>query len=439
MKAFDFSPVGSGSGETTTRGSWARPLRLFSLAACLPLVSSCAILGLGKQVETLESRGGVTVLVTPPPDGKAPTYALAWRMQNAQRKDSAGFQQVRPDGLAAFNLRLDSVYHIGAFTDENGNRAYDAGEPLDFARDVKPFALDDPALKPKVWKLTLKRDHGLAAGTVIELPKENKKLGGKTNLALGDVVSLDEKRFTADAGGGGMWRPLDFLGGNTTGIYFTEPYDPRRIPVVFVYGIGGSPQDLRYFLEHFDRERHQLWFFHYPSGMRLERVTGMLAAGLRALKRQHGFARCHVVAHSMGGLVARAAITEAVAAEGDNFVPRFVSISTPWGGHKAAEAGIRRLKKPVPSWLDVAPNSDFLFQLYATPLPAGTRHDLIYGSTEDGPFWMKGPNDGVVTVESETDPRITRSASSVVHLPLGHMEILSQSAVVERVERLLAK
>ncbi|WP_156346379.1 hypothetical protein [Verrucomicrobium spinosum] len=43
-------------------------------------------------------------------------------------------------------------------------------------------------------------------------------------------------------GGSGLWRPLGFLSGNTLGLYFTEPYDPGRIPVVFVYGIGGGPR-----------------------------------------------------------------------------------------------------------------------------------------------------------------------------------------------------
>ena len=132
-----------------------------------------------------------------------------------------------------------------------------------------------------------------------------------------------------------------------SGIYFTEPYDPTRVPVLLVYGIGGTPQDFRYFSDHFDRKRYQVWIFHYPSGMRLERVARAMGAGLDLLKQRYGFKQCDVVAHSMGGLVARAAIDEAVRNEGSNFIPKFVSISTPWGGHAAASAGIRRLKKPV--------------------------------------------------------------------------------------------
>jgi pimeloyl-ACP methyl ester carboxylesterase len=415
------------------------PLLAFVVGPLAALLSSCGIIGLGKHVEELESRGGITFEVVPPPNRGAPTYALAWRMEDGIRKDSAGFHELSRTGIASFNLKMGETYRVGAFTDENRNRAYDAGEPVGVLKDINPISLSDPNSKSKIWKVALERDHPFPAGTVIQVPTENKTLGGRTNIVLGDVASLDDKHFAPDAGGSGLWRPLDFLGGNTTGIFFTEPYDARRIPVVFVYGIGGSPQDWRYFMEHFDRTRYQLWFFHYPSGMRLDRVSGVLALGLRTLKQRHGFPKCYVVAHSMGGLVSRSAICDAVAAEGVNFVPKFVSISTPWGGHKAAASGIRYLKKPVPSWLDVNPGSEFLQKLYATPLPKGTTHDLVYGSIEDGPFWMTEKNDGVVTVESETDLRIKSATSSFKHLTREHVDILNQPETLQWVQQLLAQ
>ena len=411
--------------------------RLAAAPTCLLLLSSCSLLGLRKQVESLEAQGGVALQVTPPPKGPAPTYALAWRMEKGERKDSAGFQVLREDGIAAFHLRLGEVYRVGAFTDENGNQKFDAGEPLAVVRDVTPRPLADGVTIAKIHQVTLSREYDLPKGTVIELPKENKELGGKLNIALGDVASLNETRFAPDTGGSGLWRPLDFLSTNTLGIYFTEPYDPRRIPVVFVYGIGGSPQDWQYFINNFDRTKYQLWFYHYPSGMRLGRVSNVLASGLRILKKRHGFSKCYVVAHSMGGLVSRPAITEAISEEGVNFIPKFISISTPWGGHKAAESGIRHLKKPVPSWLDVAPNSDYLVKMYNTPLPQGTTHHLIYGSIKGGPFYLKGENDGVVTVESETDLRVKQVATSWKHFIHGHVDILNEHETLKAVEALL--
>jgi hypothetical protein len=412
---------------------------MLRILCCLaiPLLGSCSLLGLRGQVERLEAKGSVVIHVTPPPRGPAPSYALAWTLEADGSRQSAGFQPLRGDGLAAFALALDRSYRVGAFTDENGNGKFDHGEPAAYRTDVEPFPLAGTGLRPSPIKMTLQRDLGLPPGTVWEIPRENQALGGKINVGVGDIASLDEPRFQPDAGSGGLWRPLEFLTGNAAGIYFLEPYDPRRTPVVLVYGIGGSPQDWRYFIDHFDRKTYQLWFYHYPSGMRLDRSAGSLAGGLRFLRQQHNFGNCYVVAHSMGGLVARTAITKAVAAEGANFIPKFVSISTPWGGHKAAESGIRHLKKPVPSWLDVVPDSDYLRQIYQTPLPAGTEHHMIYGSIEKGPLWLKGPNDGVVTVVSQTDPRVKQATTSFRHLYREHVEILNQPETVRLVEKML--
>lgn len=408
------------------------PARLALILGCVTLACSCGIVGLKKHLKEMESHGGVAIRISPPPDSHAPTYALAWRMEHGLRKDAAGFQRVRADGVAAFSLKMNQTYRVGAFTDENGDGKYDAGEPLDLVKDVVPLPLGDPGVTPKIWDLTLTREHGLPADTVIELPKANDKLGDSLNLALGEVVSLDDPRFVSDSGGAGLWRPHDFLRDNTMGIYFIEPYDPNRMPVLFVNGIGGSPQDGRFLIEHLDRKRYQLWFYHYPSGMRLDRVAQALATGLGLLERRLGFAHCDVVAHSMGGLVSRVAIYDAVEAEGRDFIPKFVSISTPWGGHKAAKTGIRMLKHPVPSWIDVCPNSEYLVSMYTIPLPPGTEHHLIYGVLGND------KDDGVVTFESETDPRIAASAASMTRFPYDHTQILGQDDVLARVSQALA-
>jgi hypothetical protein len=413
-------------------GHIARSVRLAPVLVLAAFLCSCGIVGLKKHLKEMDSRGSVAVRVSPPPDSHAPTYAVAWRMEHGVRKDAAGFQRVRADGVAAFSLKTEQTYRVGAFTDENGNGKYDAGEPLDVVRDVMPMPFGDPGATTTIWDLTLTREHGLPPGTVIELPETNDELGDSVSLAVGEVASLDDPRFAPDSGGSGLWRPHDFLRDNTMGIYFLEAYDPNRTPVLFVNGIGGSPQDGRFLIEHLDRKRFQLWFYHYPSGMRLDRVARSLSTGLGLLKRRLGFAHCNVVAHSMGGLVSRVAIYDAVEAEGADFIPQFISISTPWGGHKAAKTGIRMLKHPVPSWLDVCPNSDYLVSLYTIPLPPGTAHHLIYGVTGNG------KDDGVVTVESETDPRIAASAASVTRFPYEHTEILSQNDVLASVSHALA-
>jgi hypothetical protein len=310
-------------------------------------LSSCQIVGLRQHLETMESLGLVTVQVAPMPAGAAPTYALAWVRMNGELR-SAGFQEVGADGFASFTLRTDRSYTVGAFTDQNRNQSYDAGEPADYIKDVRPVSLSDPHARAKVLKLTFITQHGLPPGTSLAIPKEDKELGGVLGLSLGEVVSLDDPRFATDAGGSGLWRPLHFLRNNQAGIYFTEPYDPSRVPVLLVYGIGGTPQDFRYFFDHFDRKRYQVWFIHYPSGVRLQRVAHSMATGLNLLRERYGFRQCDVIAHSMGGLVARAAIEEAVRHAGVNFIPNLFP-SPPRGAgtrRPAREFGDSRSQSP---------------------------------------------------------------------------------------------
>lgn len=386
----------------------------------------------------MEQHGSVIVQVSPPPNGAAPTYAAAWTTTEDGNVESAGFQRLRADGFASFSLLTNRTYCVGAFTDENGNGDYDPGEPAGYVAEVHPTAFGDAAARTKLLKFALTRTNSLPPDTIIEVPKGNRSPGVVLEVAMGDIASLDDARFSSDTGTVGLWRPFDFLNQNATGIYFTEPYDPKRIPVIFVYGIGGSPQDWKYIMDHFDRSRYQLWFFHYPSGMRLSRVARALAAGLEILKERHGFAQCDIVAHSMGGLVSYLAIHEAVTDEHADFFQKFVTISTPWGGHQAAALGVRYLNKPVPSWIDVAPKSDFLESLYANPLPQKTGHELIYGEIPSAPG-VPGKDDGVVTVESELGPPIGKNALSVAHFPYGHVAILNQPQTLKQVLEFLDK
>src|SRR5205807_1028895 len=57
-----------------------------------------------------------------------------------------------------------------------------------------------------------------------------------------------------------------------TGIYLTEPYQPGKIPVLFVHGLLSDPltwatmfNDLRADPEL--RARYQFWFYFYPTGI----------------------------------------------------------------------------------------------------------------------------------------------------------------------------
>jgi hypothetical protein len=91
----------------------------------------------------------------------------------------------------------------------------------------------------------------------------------------------------------------------------TEPYDPHRIPVLFVHGLNSHPlmwrdviNDLRFDPEL--RGKYQFWVFYYPTGWppaySALRLREELAALDKVYGRQHGMV---LVGHSMGGIIAR--------------------------------------------------------------------------------------------------------------------------------------
>jgi len=101
-------------------------------------------------------------------------------------------------------------------------------------------------------------------------------------------------------------------GGNMmerTGLYFLEPYDPNRIPVVFVHGLASTPftwvktitglqQDPEI------RKRYQPWVFSYATGNPILYSALRLREELaRADKLYPNHKPYVVVGHSMGGML----------------------------------------------------------------------------------------------------------------------------------------
>jgi hypothetical protein len=127
----------------------------------------------------------------------------------------------------------------------------------------------------------------------------------------------------------------------------------------------------------------------------------------------------------MGGLVSRGFLQRYREGGGGAATPLFVSIATPWDGHKAAEWGA---KAPIGSarvFTDMAPNSEYLKSLYGRD--PGVPHYLLFTS-----------NDGTVTKESQLRDAAQKDAVSVEGFNETHMGVLESAAVSARLNELLA-
>ncbi|MEL6548232.1 MAG: alpha/beta fold hydrolase, partial [Myxococcota bacterium] len=121
-----------------------------------------------------------------------------------------------------------------------------------------------------------------------------RQAGREDALTLEEVLSTDSDSLIA--GQDGVLVPL--AGG-----------DPNRAPVVLVHGLNGSPRELGDIAARFLSRGRPVHVFVYESqSQAIGRSAELLASELQGLRERVGAQRIDIVAHSMGGLVARAAL-----------------------------------------------------------------------------------------------------------------------------------
>lgn len=417
-------------------------------AALVIGLGACAMFrDLGADLRFMAQTSIITARVTNAADHpNVRGLVMEWdRDRGAMR--SADYARVEGVGLFGFFVKSRANQYVAAFSDRNGSGSYDPGEPAWIHAD--PGGRPTPVVFGDDGKARVKG--ALAATTVLppDLIAAGRQLRGGRDIdavvtgwripvALGTVADLDDPRFAAATGSEGLWRPASFPMEKGLGIYFLEPYDPGRVPVLFVYGAAGSPQDWRPFFRQFDRRRYQLWFYQYPSGRHLDEMGEALDRGLEVLQSFHGFRQVHVVAHSMGGLVARHAILRNLAGD-RRWAGKFVSISSPYGGHEFAGVGVKHAPAVVPSWIDMEIGSRFQQELFKGRLKGAVDHLLIYGDKAKRSLLLPPANDGTVSVASVTRPEAVRDAARVERFAEDHLSILANPAVIRRVEGFLAE
>jgi len=94
-----------------------------------------------------------------------------------------------------------------------------------------------------------------------------------------------------------------------TGLYFLQPYDPDRIPLVFVHGLFSTPFDWVQTINGLQadpeiRKHYQFWVFGYPTGNPILYSALRLREELAKVDKLYPNHRPYVVVgHSMGGML----------------------------------------------------------------------------------------------------------------------------------------
>lgn len=110
--------------------------------------------------------------------------------------------------------------------------------------------------------------------------------------------------------------------GDRDGLFMIEPYQPRKIPVVFIHGLLSDPEtwadvvnELR---AHPDlNDRYQWWAFRYATGEPFLTSAAVLHRQLVEIQRTYdplrqdpALSQMVLVGHSLGGLVAKLQVTD---------------------------------------------------------------------------------------------------------------------------------
>jgi pimeloyl-ACP methyl ester carboxylesterase len=423
-----------------------------TLLLIVAALSGCATLrdAIGSDVSHWRALGRIEGRVDSEAPTEGPLVVVLAKPGDTETHSLVGVDTfVRPSpGSFAFAVS-PGRYHLGAYEDRNQNGRLDPGEPT-------RVDLRGPLVEVGVGKVA-RQDILLAReattppwvtkpldvfGLVARSSQEQLGFSLWAWSALGEICpDLRDERFGHGAGIHGVWQVMDFLNQRRAGIYFLGPYDPDRVPVLFVHGLGGSPRDFQPLIESLDPELFQPWFYFYPSGFPLDRIADHLATLLARLEVALGFHDLAIVAHSMGGLVSRGAILKYGQEMGQDDIRLFITLATPWSGASRARLAARVPILLPASFADMSPSSDYLRWLFheadgrVRELPDGTAFHLILAFRMNAR--SAAANDGRVSVATQARLEAQRQAASVRALDVGHIEILASPDAIGWVNQLL--
>ncbi|MDA7977595.1 MAG: alpha/beta fold hydrolase [Pirellulales bacterium] len=229
-------------------------------------------------------------------------------------------------------LELAADYEVGGLTNEY--RTYGLGVPLVAVRreNMANAAADQyypPGLavpltafvRPLTWDHWHPDEVGASRSVVLELYnplQATSVIVGPHRIPLESDLTTPLAYFLNEAeleplATKGLLRPSH----DKHKLFFAQPFDPDKIPVVFVHGLWSDPTSWAEMLNELRatpavRARYQFWFYMYPTGQpfwysaaELRQKLADVRTNLDPQRRFAAMDQMVLVGHSMGGLVSK--------------------------------------------------------------------------------------------------------------------------------------
>ncbi|MDO3387821.1 alpha/beta hydrolase [Gilvimarinus sp. SDUM040013] len=313
-------------------------------------------------------------------------------------------------------------YAVGAYTDINGNGAFDADV------DLSAYWSNQDG-SPVVERLNANSVNNVPplALTSLSSNKFNPDLHSRNYKALenmGRVVALSDPMFSDESAKLGVWQPLTYLETYGGGLMFLQEFEENKIPVIFVHGIFGSTTSFSDVIDGLDTSVYQPWVLQYPSGLSLGLISDYWVKAIDELSNTYKFDHFQVVAHSMGGVVTRDFVRKFSAQNHSASISKVITVNSPLMGMPSAQKGVKYSPIVVPSWQDVATDSDFITTLHQWSWPDDLDYTLVAS-------YLPGePGDGIVDLTSSTSDRLQNEASQFYLMQGEHTQSLSKPVLV---------
>lgn len=248
-------------------------------------------------------------LTVPGPDGD---YTLSARLKGGADSDPANFRLIPADTLV-----------IGGRYFKQRARVEGLGAPLVAIarndRELKTQAFAQKQIYASVTAIIRFKGRQAEIEFIEPLVEDEVRLDGHVHTLAADL-SAPSAVFMADErpetlGLARMLLPEKYA--DTARLTRMQPYDPERIPVVFVHGLQDTPASWAPMMNSLwadpeIRDRYQFWVYSYPSGYPYPYSASLMRRELdrvRAAFPQHK--DMVLVGHSMGALLCRLMITDA--------------------------------------------------------------------------------------------------------------------------------
>lgn len=386
---------------------------LLVLTCLLIALPGCSLREIREQTETADKAGFIRGKVRLATDQKGLVNVLRFRDENnIPVLESQVVASEKGDFM--FPVFPGDAHYIVAFIDANGDDRYQPGEHGNY--------YGEPSTIEVAVGHTLTLDPITISGPVPKVETGVKPID-RISAAwknIGRIATLDDPRFTRENYRMGFWRPFDFLEVAEGGLFFLREYDHGKVPVIFIHGVMGGPPDLRAVIESVDPELFQPWVFYYPTGFRLDMISDYLVEAVTRLQKRHGFRKFNVIAHSMGGLVARSFVKKYIdhSSENKDRLGLVMTVNSPMAGMPAAAAGVKNSPIVVPSWRDVEPDSDFLKEIHSWDWPGEIPYHLVI-SYIDGKS-----GDGTVPLQSQVPLKLQSESTRMYVFNNNHVGTL---------------